>query len=160
MEGLDDGRKLYDTARNVTALKPIVILKSGKTNLGSNAAKSHTGWLAGSFEVAEAAFRQAGMVVASNLEDFFDKIKALNMQPLPVNTGIAMVTNGAGPCVMAADQIEQTELHLATLSASTKSKLTTSLPSYCLVSDTAIDLTGSATFERLSHCAFGTSGRP
>ena len=145
VEGLDDGRKLYDAARKVTASKPIVILKSGRTSLGSNAAKSHTGWLAGSFEVAEAAFRQAGMVVASNLEDFFDKVKVLNLQPLPVSAGLAMVTNGAGPCVMAADQIERAGLSLAALSASTKSKLTASLPSYCLVSDTQIDLTGSAT---------------
>jgi len=145
VEGLDDGRKLYDEARKVTRSKPIVILKAGRTNLGSNAAKSHTGWLAGSFEVAEAAFRQAGMIAADNLEDFFDKVKALNMQPLPVGAGIAMVTNGAGPCVMAADQIEQAELHLAALSSSTKSKLTANLPLYCLVSQTTIDLTGSAT---------------
>jgi 3-hydroxypropionyl-CoA synthetase (ADP-forming) len=145
VEGLDDGRKLYDATRKVTGAKPIVVLKAGRTNLGSKAAKSHTGWLAGSYEIAEAAFRQAGMVVASDLEDFFDKIKALNTQPLPTNAGLVMLTNGAGPCVMAADRIERAGLSLATLSASTKAKLTSSLPSYCLVSDTTIDLTGSAT---------------
>ncbi|HUK49881.1 MAG TPA: acetate--CoA ligase family protein [Terriglobales bacterium] len=145
VEGLDDGRKLYDTARKITSSKPIVVLKAGKTGLGSNAAKSHTGWLAGSYPVAEAAFRQAGMIVADNLEDFFDKIKALTMQPLPSNTGLVMVTNGAGPCVMAADQIERLGLTLATLSPTTKAKLTSTLPPYCLVTDTTIDLTGSAT---------------
>ena len=145
VEGLDDGRKLYEAARRVTPRKPIVILKSGRTDLGSRAAKSHTGWLAGSYEVAEAAFRQGGMVVASTLEDFFDKIKTLHMEPLPASHGLAMVTNGAGPCVMAADQIEQRRLSIATLSAETKSKLSETLPSYALIGDTTIDLTGSAT---------------
>jgi 3-hydroxypropionyl-CoA synthetase (ADP-forming) len=145
VEGLDDGRKLYGAARKVTSSKPIVVLKAGKTNLGSNAAKSHTGWLAGSYAVAEAAFRQAGMIVSTDLEDFFDKIKALSMQPLPSKTGLVMVTNGAGPCVMAADQIERLGLSLATLSPTTKSKLTSVLPPYCLVTETTIDLTGSAT---------------
>jgi len=129
----------------VAPLKPIVILKSGRTNLGSTAAKSHTGWLAGSYDVAEAAFKQGGMVIANTLEEFFDKIRALHMQPLPASPGLAMVTNGAGPCVMAADQIEQSRLSIATLSPTTKSKLTETLPSYSLIGDTTIDLTGSAT---------------
>lgn len=145
VEGLDNGRKLYDAARKVTTSKPIVILKSGRTNLGSKAAKSHTGWLAGSYEVAESAFRQAGMIVANNLEDLFDKVKVLSLQPLPGGTGLVMVTNGAGPCVIAADQLERTGMSIASLSPSTKSRLTASLPSYCLVTDTTIDLTGSAT---------------
>ena len=160
VEGLDDGRKLYDAARKVTPSKPIVILKAGRTSLGSKAAKSHTGWLAGSYEVAEAAFRQAGMVVASNLEDFFDKVKALSMQSLPASAGLAMVTNGAGPCVMAADQIEQTGLSLATLSAATKSKLIESLPSYSLVSDTTVDLTGSATSKDYHTALAALAGDP
>ncbi len=145
VEGLDNGRKLYEVARTVTRTKPIVVLKSGKTALGSKAAKSHTGWLAGSYDVAEAAFRQAGMIVSRNVEDLFDKVKALSMQPLPKGKDVIMVTNGAGPCVMAADRMEQIGIPVAHLSQSTKTELAQKLPSYCLISDTTIDLTGSAT---------------
>ena len=145
VEGLDNGRKLYDAARKVTPRKPIVILKSGKTELGSRAAKSHTGWLAGSYHVARAAFEQAGMIVSENIEQLFDCVKALAWQPLPTGPKVVMVTNGAGPCVMAADRIEEYGMSIAPLSSATVSELSRTLPPYCLVSETTVDLTGSAT---------------
>ena len=145
VEGLDNGRKLYERARQVTLRKPIVILKSGRTNLGSKAAKSHTGWLAGSYEIAKAAFEQAGIIVANDVEQLYDIVKALAMQPVPKGRNIVMVTNGAGPCVMAADKIEEYEMELAPMYDATRSALKNSLPSYCLVSETTVDLTGSAT---------------
>jgi 3-hydroxypropionyl-CoA synthetase (ADP-forming) len=145
VEGLDNGRKLYERARQVTLRKPIVILKSGKTDLGSKAAKSHTGWLAGSYEVAEAAFNQAGIIIANDIEQLYDIVKALAMQPVPGGSNIVMVTNGAGPCVMAADKIEEYGMQLAPMGDATRSALKNSLPSYCLVSETTVDLTGSAT---------------
>ena len=145
VEGLDNGRKLFEAARSVTKRKPIVILKSGKTQLGSKAAKSHTGCLAGSYAVANAAFEQAGMIVAATVDQLFDAVKVLSMQPLPEGRNLAMVTNGAGPCVMAADNIDQHRLKLARLSQNTISEFFKALPSYCFISDTTVDLTGSAT---------------
>jgi len=145
VEGLDNGRKLYESGCKVTARKPIVILKSGRTGLGSKTAKSHTGWLAGSYEVAKAAFEQAGMIVAEDVEQLYDIVKALAMQPLPKGSNIAMVTNGAGPCVMAADKIEEYGMGLASISNETVSALKRVLPSYCLISATTVDLTGSGT---------------
>jgi 3-hydroxypropionyl-CoA synthetase (ADP-forming) len=145
IEGVEEGRKLYDTARKITRRKPIVILKSGRTGLGSKAAKSHTGWLAGSYAVAKSAFEQAGMIVANDIEELFDVVKALSTQPLPVGPNVVMATNGAGPCVMAADKIEESQMHTAPLSTETVSELTKQLPPYCFVSETTVDLTGSAT---------------
>jgi 3-hydroxypropionyl-CoA synthetase (ADP-forming) len=145
VEGLDNGRKLYERACKVTPKKPIVILKSGRTGLGSKAAKSHTGWLAGSYEVAKAAFEQAGMIVADDVEQLYDIVKALAMEPLPSGCNVVMVTNGAGPCVMAADKIEQYGMALAPMSDATVSALKRDLPPYCFISETTVDLTGSAT---------------
>jgi 3-hydroxypropionyl-CoA synthetase (ADP-forming) len=145
VEGLENGRKLFEAARGVTKQKPIVILKSGKSQLGSKAAKSHTGCLAGSYAVAKAAFEQAGIIVTATIDQLFDAVKALSMQPLPEGRNLAMVTNGAGPCVMAADKIDQCRLKIAPLSQISISKLTKALPSYCFISDTTVDLTGSAT---------------
>ena len=144
-EGLGDGRKLYDAARKITPRKPIVILKAGKTDLGSKAAKSHTGWLTGSYEIAKAAFEQAGMITSENVTQLFDAIHALMSQPLPNGSNVAMVTNGAGLCVMAADQLRRCKMNTAELSKSIAAELTSKLPPYLLLSDTTIDLTGSAT---------------
>lgn len=144
-EGMGNGRKLYDAARKITRSKPIVILKTGKTELGSKAAKSHTGWLAGSYDIARAAFEQSGMIISENIEQLFDVIRALSTQPLPTASNVVMVTNGAGPCVMAADQLAKRSMNIAQLSESTFSELTSKLPPYCFVSETTVDLTGSAT---------------
>lgn len=145
LEGVGNGRKLYESARRVTSKKPIAILKGGTTSLGSKAAKSHTGWLAGSSEVAKSAFEQAGMIVANDIEELFGMVKALAMQPLPKGPNIALVTNGAGPCVMAADQIEEYGMTIAPLTEKTVSELRKRLPSFSIVSETTIDLTLSRT---------------
>jgi 3-hydroxypropionyl-CoA synthetase (ADP-forming) len=144
VEGVSDGRKLYDAARRIAPRKPIVVLKAGRTTLGSKAAKSHTGWLAGSYQVARAAFEQAGMIVVDDIVELFEVIKALAMQPLPTGVNVAMVTNGAGPCVMAADKIEEYGMNAA-LPEATASELARMLPPYCYFSETTVDLTGSAT---------------
>ena len=144
-EGLGNGRRLCDAARKIASRKPIVILKAGKTDLGSKAAKSHTGWLAGSYEIAKAAFEQAGMITSENVTQLFDAIRALTSQPLPAGSNVAMVTNGAGPCVMAADQLRRYKMNIAELPRSTVAELTSKLPSYLLLSETTVDLTGSAT---------------
>jgi len=145
VEGIGNGRKLYDVARKITPHKPVAILKSGRTDLGSKAAKSHTGWLAGSYEIAKAAFEQAGMITSETINQLFDSIQVLLSQPLPTGSSVAMITNGAGPCVMAADQMRKDKMNIAELSKRTICELTSNLPPYCLLSETTVDLTGSAT---------------
>jgi 3-hydroxypropionyl-CoA synthetase (ADP-forming) len=145
IEGLSNGRKLFEAASRISKKKPVVVLKAGATQLGSVAARSHTGALGGPQPVALAAFEQAGMIVAHNVEELFDIVKALAKQPMPICEGVVMVTNGAGPVVMAADKFEEYGVEIAKLSKPTLEALRKELPPYCYISETTIDLTGSAT---------------
>jgi len=144
LEGLSDGRKFMEVAREVSPKKPIVVLKAGRTEAGSKAALSHTGWLAGSAAIYDAAFKQCGVIQAVNFEELFDMAKALALQPPAEGPRVAMVTNGAGPCVMAADALVERGLKLAEYEPVTLEKLRAELPPYC-VPGNPVDLTGSAT---------------
>jgi len=144
VEGFGNGRRFLEAAKEVTMKKPIVVLKSGRTTLGSKASLSHTGWLAGSYDVCKAALRQFGITTAENLEEFYDIVKAFAMQPLPKADGIAMVTNGAGPCVMAIDEFVKRRIGLARYRRETSEKLREVLKPFCIAGN-PVDLTGSAT---------------
>jgi len=143
-ESISDGRKFMETCREVSRLKPIVVLKSGRTKEGSMAAVSHTGSIAGSYRIISAAFKQCGVIEVKTFDELYGVSKALSMLPLAAGPRIAMVTNGAGPCVMATDEIIQRGMKLADYSEKTKKKLRRQLPSYAQVGN-PVDLTGSAT---------------
>lgn len=144
MEAVGNGRRFLEALREVSPRKPIVILKTGRTQTGVRAAQSHTGWLAGSYEVAKAAFRQAGVVVADTIEELYDLAKGLALQPLPKGRRVGMVTNGAGLSVVACDLSEPLGYQVGTYTEATRRRLEEALPGYALVRD-VIDLTGSAT---------------
>lgn len=145
-EGLEDGRAFLRTARRVAERKPIVIFKAGKTAKGAEAAKSHTGALAGSAEVFKGAMRQCGVIVADSLEEVFDISKILALQPDFPGNRAGMVTNGAGPCIVAVDAMENTRLEMARLSSHTIESLRKKLPPFCVFSN-PLDVTGSADFD-------------
>jgi acetyl coenzyme A synthetase (ADP forming)-like protein len=144
LESVGNGRKLVDAAKEALHTKPIVVLKSGRTELGSKSALSHTGQLAGSYAVCEGVFKQTGLIMAENLEELFDMTKALATQPIARGNRVAMVTNGAGPCVMAVDECVKRKIGLSEFKEETVKKLKSVLPSYCIVGN-PVDLTGSAT---------------
>ena len=144
LESIGDGRKLLEAIKEVLPSKPIVILKAGRTDLGSKAALSHTGNLAGSYVISQTAFRQVGCILANNIEEFFDIVKAFTMQPLARGKRVAMVSNGAGPCVMAIDACKELGLEVGGYSDRTVEKLREELPQHALVG-LIVDLTGSAT---------------
>ncbi|MEM3905874.1 MAG: acetate--CoA ligase family protein, partial [Nitrososphaerota archaeon] len=144
MEAVVNGRRFIEAVSEVAAKKPIVILKSGRTSLGVKAARSHTGWLAGSYQVARSIFKQAGIVVAEDFEEMYDCAKALALQPLPRGRRVGMLTNGAGMTVSACDAAEQRGIFVGTYSEETKKKLEEALPKFALVRE-VVDLTGSAT---------------
>ena len=83
MEGLDNAREFCSVARSVARDKPVVVLKVGRSEAGQGAAASHTGSLAGSDMIYEAAFRQAGILRVNTVEELLDAAKAISMQPLP-----------------------------------------------------------------------------
>ena len=99
IEGIKDGPRFMEEARKCT--KPIIALKAGTSAHGAAAAASHTGSLAGSAKVYEAAFEQAGVAQATDLNDMFDTTLALSLQPTMKGDNLLIVTNGGGVGVLA-----------------------------------------------------------
>jgi len=143
LEGIHEGRRFLDAARKVTARKPLVIMKVGGTSAGARAMASHTGALATSEAVVDAAFRQTGIVRAHTMQELFDFIPCFSYCPLPAGTRVAVVTNAGGPGVMAADALERQGLSLAELSARMRRKLRERLPDAATLNN-PIDLRGDA----------------
>lgn len=123
LEGLEDGRKFMEVAKKVSKKKPIIALKSGRTKKGQKAASSHTGSLAGDYEIYKQAFKQSNVILVDTVEELFDTAKVLSYQPACENQGIAIVTNGGGCGVLAADYCEELGINLAQLKSSTIKKL-------------------------------------
>lgn len=108
--------KVLEVVRQVTKTKPVVVMKSGRTEAGAKAASSHTGSIAGSSEAFSAAFQQTGVVEVNSINDLFDFSLTLS-RIRGINGGIAIVTNSGGPGVMAADAIEEYRESRAKVSA-------------------------------------------
>lgn len=123
IEGVKDGRRLIDIAKKVTKKKPVIALKAGRGTAGTKAISSHTGSLAGSYKIYEAAFRQSGIIIADTVEELFDMAKALAEQPKLKKNSIGIVTNGGGCGVLTADYCEEFGVGLAELKKSTLKKL-------------------------------------
>ena len=147
MEGVKEGRKFYDTAKKLSKKKPIIILKGGTTEAGSHATQSHTGSLAGSTEVYDAAFKQAGIIKANDLEQLFDFSRVLSTQPRPKGDRVLIITDGGGYGVLTTDWIARHNLSLATLSPSSKKILRKQLPPRVNIRN-PLDLTGDANTSR------------
>ena len=148
VESIENGRRFMKAAKKVVKEKPIVVFKAGRTEAGSRAAASHTAALAGSDRVYDAAFKQCGVVRAETMEDFFDFGKALAMQPPAKGRNIAILTDGGGAGVTAADALEFLGLNVIQLSEETLEKFeqlkkNKILPPFAVYKN-PIDLTGSA----------------
>jgi acetyltransferase len=152
VESLRHFRKFMSAARAASRIKPIIVLKSGKSEAGAQAAASHTGAMAGRDSVYDAAFKRAGAVRVHTLQDFFDCAELLAKQPLPTGRRLVVVTNSGGPGVMAADAIEEYGLELSRLSQETIDKLDTVLPPHWSRGN-PVDILGDATPERYKDAA-------
>jgi len=149
MEGLSNGRKFIQVARQVTQRVPVIAVKSGNTAAGSRAVSSHTGTLAGSERAYEAAFQQTGVLRAESIEQLFDYSLAFAYQPRLRGRNIAIVTNAGGPGIMATDALERSGLKLATLERETIERLRQGLPAAANVYN-PIDVIGDALADRYS----------
>jgi acetyltransferase len=147
LEGIEDGARFMDIARQVSREKPIIVVKSGTTSAGSRAVSSHTGTLAGSEWAYEAAFRQSGVIRARSVQELFDYSIAFARQPLLPNDRIAIVTNAGGPGIMATDACERAGLQLASLESETMAALRRVLPAAASVLN-PVDLLGDALADR------------
>lgn len=123
IEGLKDGKKFMNIAKEVTKNKPVIALKGGRTQAGQKAISSHTGSLAGSYDTYMTAFKQTGVIPADTVEELFDLAKVLATQPSCKKNSIAIVTNGGGAGVLCADYCHEMGIKLTPLKRSTLEKM-------------------------------------
>lgn len=148
-EGYDSGkgRTFFDTAKDVTPHKPVLVVKSGRGQRARAAASSHTGSLAGSDSVANAAYKQSGIIRVNNFEHMFDMAKALAMQPPARGDRVLMITNGGGLGVMTTDALETLGMAIPSPSEELEKRFNELLPSYCAVGN-PIDVVGDTDASR------------
>ncbi len=147
LEGIEEGEEFMRAATQVSRQKPIIAIKAGTTSAGSRAVSSHTGTLAGSEAVYEAAFRQSGVVRAGSIQDLFDFSVAFARQPLLLSDRVGIITNAGGPGIMAADACERSGLQLASLEPASADALREALPAEASVLN-PVDLMGDARASR------------
>lgn len=147
LEGIKAGEEFLKVASRVSKIKPIVILKAGKTERSQKAIASHTGALAGSDEIMQVAFKKAGILRANNLEEFFNLLGFVSHNKTMTSNKIAVITNAGGLGVLTTDAFFQKKIVLAELNAKTKLALRKILPEEASV-ENPIDLLGDALEDR------------
>lgn len=150
-EDVKSGREFIKVAKSVTMKKPVVALKSGRTEAGARAAASHTGAMAGTDKIYDAVFEQTGILRAQDMEAFFDFGKALSMQLPASGRNIGIITDAGGPGIMAVDECGLLGLDVKTFSQKTldmfeKLKAEGKFPKFATTLN-PVDITGSGTSE-------------
>lgn len=134
LEGVQDGREFIRLAGQASNKKPVLVLKVGSTGIGSKAALSHTGTLAGTDAVYNGAFKQSGVVRVNTVHDLIAGAKAISMLPKPRGKRICIITEAGGMGVISMDEVEAGGvLELAPMSQATCEKLTSLLPPMAMV---------------------------
>src|SRR6516225_4868915 len=143
VEAIKNARKFMSAARAAARAKPVIVIKAGRAAQGAKAAATHTGALAGSDAVYDAAFRRAGLLRVFDLEELFDATETLGrLKPFP-GQRLAILTNGGGVGVLAVDRLIDLGGVLAELSAETKARLDSLLPPTWSKSN-PVDIVGDA----------------
>ncbi|WP_253450758.1 acetate--CoA ligase family protein [Halomonas sp. Y3] len=123
VEGFRDGRKFLDVAREVTAMKPVVVYKSGSTEAGQKAASSHTGALAGSYAMTVDLLKQSGVSVVQHSDEILPVAEGLGLLQKARGKRVAVISDGGGQATIASDRLAEAGLELAELSEATRQKL-------------------------------------
>jgi len=147
IEGVSDARSFMSGLRVAARLKPVIVVKSGRNESGTRAAVSHTGALIGGDEVFDAAIQRAGAVRVDTVSQLFAAAQTLASGTRVEGPRLAIVTNGGGPGVMAADRASDLNVPLAELTTQTIDKLSAALPQHWSHSD-PVDILGDADSER------------
>jgi len=150
LEDISHGQEFMRVAEAVGKTKPIVVLKSGRTQAGAKAASSHTGSLAGADSAYNSAFERTGVIRADSVEHLVDIASAFAYQPLPKGDRIAVITNAGGPGIMMSDALEMAGLTVAKIQQGTKDAITKILPQAASVHN-PIDVLGDAGGDRYSQ---------
>lgn len=147
MENMTRHRKFMSAARSVSRVKPIIVVKSGRSEAAAKAAASHTGSLAGQDDAYNAAFRRAGIIRVDTISQLFSCAQALGKMQRPVGPNLAFITNAGGPGVMAVDALSNWGFEPAQLSPETFQKLNEFLPAFWSRGN-PIDILGDAAPDR------------
>ncbi|NLE44728.1 MAG: acetate--CoA ligase [Chloroflexi bacterium] len=147
IEGLPDGQRFIEVAREITRKKPVIAIKSGVTQSGSRAVSSHTGSLAGSEAAYQAGLRQGGVIRATTMEELFDFALAFGYQPLIKGNRVGIVTNAGGPGILATDALERAGMEIAHLGREAVDALVAYLPSAASAAN-PVDVLGDAKADR------------
>ncbi|MBK6591881.1 MAG: bifunctional acetate--CoA ligase family protein/GNAT family N-acetyltransferase [Burkholderiales bacterium] len=143
MEGISNARRFMSALRSAANAKPVVVLKAGRKAAGNAAAQTHSGTIVGSDDVFDAALRRAGAVRVRSFVALFSAAKCLASRYRPVGKRLAIVTNGGGPGVLAADWVNEISLQLGKLSSESVVALKPQLPALASLTD-LIDLSEDA----------------
>ena len=143
LEEIKDGPRFMKLAKEVSKIKPIVLIKAGRTSKGGAAAASHTGSIAGSDNAYETAFKQSGILRVNSVNDLLLYARVLTSQPIPLGNKIAIITNGGGAGIMATDDAVDAGFEIAELDPLTKKVLLHQLLDDASVKN-PIDIIGAA----------------
>ena len=147
MEGITNARRFTSALRAAANAKPVVVLKAGRKQAGNAAAQTHSGAIVGSDDVFDAVLRRAGAVRVRSFVELFSAAKCLASRYRPVGPRLAVITNGGGPGVLAADWISELGLKLGLLSEEARGALLPQLSHGASLTD-LIDLSEEATPEQ------------
>ena len=128
METIGNAKDFLSAAKEVVLNKPIIVIKAGRTEAAAKAAASHTGSMAGSDEVFDAAMRRVGVLRVDSISDLFDMAEVLAKQPVPKGPRLTILTNAGGPAVLATDAAAQYGAEIASLAPETIEALNQFLP--------------------------------
>ena len=128
LESINRGTDFVEVCRKVTRKKPVIVIKSGRSEAGSKAASSHTGSMTGADTTYDVAFEKCGVIRAEDSQELFDMAFAFSFMPIPDGKKVVIITNAGGPGILATDEAEKCGLELATLSSKFKEELRSFLP--------------------------------
>jgi acetyltransferase len=147
IEGIRDGRRLVSSLRAAARVKPVILMKVGRHPAGSRAAVSHTGAIVGRDDIFDAVARRTGAVRVQSVRELVAAAQALAAHVKPIGERLAIITNGGGPGVIAADRAGDLGIPLAQLSKDTIAKLQSALPPTWSQGN-PVDLIGDASADR------------
>ncbi|WP_427910033.1 acetate--CoA ligase alpha subunit [Pelotomaculum propionicicum] len=147
IEDVSCGSEFLKKVTQATLKKPVIILKSGTSQAGAQAASSHTGALAGSDLAYNTAFKRCGVLRVYSMSELFDLAIAFTSQPVPKGEKIAIVTNSGGPGIIATDKVESYGLSMARFAKETIDELRLNLPPEAGIYN-PVDVLGDARTDR------------
>jgi acetyl-CoA synthetase (ADP-forming) len=123
METIENGREFLKILKEIVGIKPIVVLKGGRTIIGMKAASSHTGSIATNYKMLKTSLKQTGVVLCENANDFITALKTFSYLPIPKGERIGVLTNSGGSSVLFSDKAEEFNLNMAEFSDEFKAKI-------------------------------------